>query len=64
MHHMTGMKTNKLVKSGKEQLSFTNEHYEIVDINTFSEMQELVYNIVKSYIEAMSTGNYWYGKYR
>ncbi|KAJ7351752.1 hypothetical protein OS493_035694 [Desmophyllum pertusum] len=36
------------IKSKKEQVNTTYQEYEIVDVNSFSEMQQLAYNIVKS----------------
>lgn len=40
------------IKTKKEQASdIIHGDYEVVDINSFSEMQDLVYNIVKNYSE-------------
>ena len=39
------------MKCQQQQQTNTNEEYEFVDINSFSEMQELVYDIVKTHSE-------------
>ena len=39
------------IKTKKEQDNVTCEHYEVVDVNTFSEMQQLGYDIVKSHFD-------------
>ena len=42
------------IKKNKEEYS-TDEQYEVVDINSFSEMQKLAYNIVKSHFDDTSS---------
>ena len=46
MKCLHGLKTKK-----KQDSNVTREHYEAFDINSFSEMQQLGYDIVKSHFE-------------
>jgi ATP-dependent DNA helicase PIF1 len=43
------------IKTNKDEYTIDEQYYDVVDINSFSEMQKLAYNIVKSHFDDTSS---------